>query len=153
MVAPARVPRVGRRGMGEPLANYKAVWQALHTLTDQQGFGLGARHFTLSTVGLAPMIERMAGEPLQVNLAVSLHAPTDELRNTLVPINKRYPLGVLLTACRNYTERTHRRLSFEYALMRGINDKPEHAQRLARIVHGMLSVSYTHLTLPTRDLV
>ena len=138
IMRPAQVTNVVLMGMGEPLANYKAVWQALHTLTDQQGFGLGARHFTLSTVGLAPMIERMAAEPLQINLAVSLHAPTDELRNTLVPINKRYPLAVLLTACRNYTERTHRRLSFEYALMRGINDKPEHAKRLAQIAHGML---------------
>lgn len=138
IMRPAHVTNVVLMGMGEPLANYRAVWQALHTLTNAQGFGLGARHFTLSTVGLAPMIERMAGEPLQVNLAVSLHAPTDELRNTLAPINKRYPLAVLLAACRAYTDRTHRRLSFEYALMRGINDRAEHAQRLARILQGML---------------
>ncbi len=138
IMRPTQVTNVVLMGMGEPLANYKAVWQALRTLTDAQGFGLGARHFTLSTVGLAPMIERMATEPLQINLAVSLHAPTDELRNTLTPINKRYPLAVLLAACRTYTESTHRRLSFEYALMRGINDKPEHAQRLARLVQGML---------------
>ncbi|MFZ1552074.1 MAG: 23S rRNA (adenine(2503)-C(2))-methyltransferase RlmN [Anaerolineae bacterium] len=138
IMRPAQVTNVVLMGMGEPLANYRAVWQALHTLTDAQGFGLGARHFTLSTVGLAPMIERMAGESLQVNLAVSLHAPSDELRNRLVPINRRYPLAVLLAACRAYTERTHRRLSFEYALMRGINDRQEHAQRLALITKGML---------------
>ncbi len=138
IMRPARVTNVVLMGMGEPLANYRAVWQALYTLTNAQGFGLGARHFTLSTVGLAPMIERMAGESLQVNLAVSLHAPTDELRNTLAPINKRYPLAVLLAACRAYTERTHRRLSFEYALMRGVNDRAEHAQRLAHILQGML---------------
>ena len=115
IMRPAQVTNVVLMGMGEPLANYRAVWQALHTLT-----------------------ERMAGESLQVNLAVSLHAPSDELRNRLVPINRRYPLAVLLAACRAYTERTHRRLSFEYALMRGINDRQEHAQRLALITKGML---------------
>ncbi len=135
---PSQVTNVVLMGMGEPLANYGPVWQALTVLTDGRGFGLGARHFTLSTVGLVPMIDRMAEEPLQINLAVSLHAPFDELRNQLVPVNRRYPLGALLAACRRYVARTHRRITFEYALMQGINDQPAHAQGLAQLLRGLL---------------
>lgn len=135
---PSQVTNVVLMGMGEPLANYGPVWQALNVLTDGRGFGLGARHFTLSTVGLVPMIDRMAEEPLQINLAVSLHAPFDELRNQLVPINRRYPLGALLAACRRYVARTHRRITIEYALMQGINDQPQHAQALAQLLRGLL---------------
>ncbi len=138
ILRPAQVTNVVLMGMGEPLANYGAVRQALYTLTDARGFGLGARHITLSTVGLAPMIRRLAEERLQVNLAVSLHAANDALRDRLTPINRRYPLAALMDACRAYTERTHRRISFEYALMRSVNDQPEHAQSLARLLQGML---------------
>jgi 23S rRNA (adenine2503-C2)-methyltransferase len=87
-------------GMGEPLHNYKNVWAALRRLTDPDAFGLGARHITLSTVGLAPMIDRMADEGLQINLAVSLHAPNDALRSQLTPINKAYPIAELLASVR-----------------------------------------------------
>lgn len=135
---PSQVTNVVLMGMGEPMANYGPVWQALNVLTDGRGFGLGARHFTLSTVGLVPMIDRMAEEPLQVNLAVSLHAPFDELRNQLVPINRRYPLGSLLGACRRYVAQTHRRITFEYALMQGINDQRTHAEGLAQLLKGLL---------------
>lgn len=135
---PTQVTNVVLMGMGEPLANYGPVWQALTALTDGRGFGLGARHFTLSTVGLVPMIDRMAEEPLQINLAVSLHAPYDALRDQLVPINRRYPLGALLSACRRYVARTHRRITFEYALMQGINDQRQHAQDLAQLLKGLL---------------
>lgn len=135
---PAQVTNVVLMGMGEPLANYGPVWQALQVLTEGRGFGLGARHFTLSTVGLVPMIDRMAEEPLQINLAVSLHAPHDALRDQLVPINRRYPLGALLSACRRYVARTHRRITFEYALMQGINDQQQHAQDLAYLLRGLL---------------
>lgn len=138
LALPSQVTNVVLMGMGEPLANYGPVWQALSVLTDGRGFGLGARHFTLSTVGLVPMIDRMAEEPLQVNLAVSLHAPFDELRNQLVPINRRYPLGALLGACRRYVARTHRRITFEYALMQGINDQRRHAEGLAQLLKGLL---------------
>jgi 23S rRNA (adenine2503-C2)-methyltransferase len=135
---PTTITNVVVMGMGEPLANYQATWQALRMLTDPQGFGLGARHITLSTVGLVPGIDRMAAEPLQVGLAVSLHAPTDELRNYLVPINRRYPLASLLAACHRYVERTRRRITFEYALMHGVNDEVAQARQLADLLHGLL---------------
>lgn len=135
---PTRVTNIVLMGMGEPLANYDATWQALYRLTDPAGFGLGARHITLSTVGLVPMIDRMAGEPLQIGLAISLHAPNDALRDQLVPINRRYPLRELMAACHRYVERTHRRVTFEYALMAGVNDRLEHADELARLLRGLL---------------
>ncbi|MER2599830.1 MAG: 23S rRNA (adenine(2503)-C(2))-methyltransferase RlmN [Caldilineales bacterium] len=136
--SPLRVSNVVVMGMGEPLANYANLWQALHTLTDAAGFNLAARKITVSTVGLVPAIDRFATEPLQINLAVSLHAPNDTLRATLTPINQRYPLVELLAACRRYTERTHRRISFEYALMRDINDTPALAEELADLLQGLL---------------
>ncbi|MCC7355425.1 MAG: 23S rRNA (adenine(2503)-C(2))-methyltransferase RlmN [Anaerolineae bacterium] len=135
---PTNVTNIVVMGMGEPFANYNATWQALRMLTDPQGFGLGARHVTLSTVGIVPGIERMAEEPLQIGLAVSLHAPTDELRNRLGPINRRYPIAQLLVACRHYVERTRRRISFEYALMGGINDDLIQARQLADLLDGLL---------------
>ena len=125
-------------GMGEPLANYERVWQALRTITDAEGFNLGARHITLSTVGLVPGIRRMAEEPLQINLAVSLHAPNDELRSQLVPIDRRYPLAELMAAVRDYVARTHRRVTFEYALMNGINDTAMLAREMAGLLRGLL---------------
>jgi 23S rRNA (adenine2503-C2)-methyltransferase len=135
---PARVTNIVVMGMGEPLANYNATWQALRHLTDPHGFGLGARNITLSTVGLVPMMDRMAQEPLQIGLAVSLHAPNDALRDQLVPINRRYPLAQLMAACRRYVERTHRRVTFEYALMAGINDRPAQAEELAQLLDSLL---------------
>lgn len=128
---PAGVTNIVLMGMGEPMHNYRNVWTALRRLTDGDSFGLGARHITLSTVGLVPMIDRMADEGLQIALAVSLHAPNDELRSSLVPINSRYPVADLLAAVQRYIDKTHRRVTFEYALMRGINDSPELAAELA----------------------
>jgi 23S rRNA (adenine2503-C2)-methyltransferase len=125
-------------GMGEPLANYERTWQALRTLTAPDGFGLGARHITISTVGLPQGIRRMAAEPLQINLAVSLHAPNDALRTRLVPINHRYPIAEVMAAVRDYVAQTHRRVTFEYALMRGINDGPAVARELAALLRGLL---------------
>jgi 23S rRNA (adenine2503-C2)-methyltransferase len=133
-----RITNVVFMGMGEPLANYEATWQAIETLTHDDGFNLGARRITVSTVGLEPGIRRMAGEGKQIGLAVSLHAATDELRDELVPINRRYPLTQLMAACRHYVERTGRRISFEYALINGINDSPEQARQLAHLVDGLL---------------
>jgi len=135
---PTDVTNIVLMGMGEPMHNYKNVWAALRCLTDADSFGLGARHITLSTVGLAPMIERMADEGLQIGLAVSLHAPNDQLRSQLAPINKAYNLDVLLGAVRSYIEKTHRRVTFEYALMAGINDSPDLAQELADKLQGIL---------------
>ena len=125
-------------GMGEPFANYEQVMAAVRRLNDPSGFNFGARRMTVSTVGLVPGIKRLAQEDIQINLAVSLHAATDELRDRLVPTNKRYPLGVLLPAVHGYIERTHRRVSFEWALIEGVNDTPEQASALARLVKGML---------------
>jgi len=133
-----RLTNVVFMGMGEPLANYEATWQAIETLTHGDGFNLGARRITVSTVGLAPGIRRMAEEGKQIGLAVSLHAPTDKLRDELVPINRPYPLAQLMAACRHYVERTGRRISFEYALINGINDSPEQARQLAHLVDRLL---------------
>jgi 23S rRNA (adenine2503-C2)-methyltransferase len=135
---PSTVTNIVLMGMGEPLHNYANVWAALRRLTDADGFGLGARHITLSTVGLVPQIDKMADEELQIGLAVSLHAPNDTLRTGLVPINRGYPVDELLAAVRRYITQTHRRVTFEYALMRGINDTPELAQELASKLRGML---------------
>lgn len=126
-------------GMGEPLANYEAVRAAIDLMRAPHGFGIGVRRLTLSTAGLVPGIRRLAGEPgLQVGLAVSLHAADDELRSRLVPLNRAYPLGELMAACRQYVEATRRRLTFEYVLLRGVNDDAAQARQLARLVAGML---------------
>lgn len=133
-----KVDNVVFMGMGEPLANYQATWKAIETLHDSQGFNLGARRITVSTIGLVPDIEKLSRESLPVGLAVSLHAPKDDLRDRLVPINRRYGLDALLAACRRYVERTGRRLSFEYVLIDGLNDSPQLAQELAWRLKGLL---------------
>jgi 23S rRNA (adenine2503-C2)-methyltransferase len=126
-----RVSNVVFMGMGEPLANFDATWAAVHRLHDD--LGIGARHLTLSTVGLVPGIRRLAEADLPVNLAVSLHAADDELRDELVPVNRRYPLEELEAACRDYVRATHRRLSFEWAMISGVNDRFIDAERLAAV--------------------
>jgi 23S rRNA (adenine2503-C2)-methyltransferase len=110
----------------------------LDRLNDKDGLSLGARRFTISTVGLVPAIHRFASEGRQYNLAVSLHAAVDELRSSLLPINKKYPIHELLAACREYVEQTRRRITFEWALIQGVNDSPEHARLLASKLKGML---------------
>jgi 23S rRNA (adenine2503-C2)-methyltransferase len=125
-------------GMGEPFHNYDATLQALDRLNDRDGFNLGARRFTISTVGLVPAIRRFAAEDRQYNLAVSLHAAEDQLRTSLLPINKKYPLNELLAACRDYVEQTRRRITFEWALIQGVNDSPDQARILAGRLKGML---------------
>ncbi len=125
-------------GMGEPLFNIEAVLRSIRTLNDPRGFGLGARAFTVSTAGVVPGIERLAEEPLQLNLAISLHAGDDALRNVLVPLNRKYPLDLLMAACRRYLARTHRRISFEIALFAGLNDRPHHACAVAERLESLL---------------
>ncbi|CAN5511347.1 23S rRNA (adenine(2503)-C(2))-methyltransferase RlmN [soil metagenome] len=125
-------------GMGEPLQNYNASIAFLKTLNDADGFGFGARRMTVSTSGIVPKIDALADEPLQLNLAVSLHAPNDELRGRLVPVNQRWPIAELLAACDRYIAKTGRRISFEYALMSGINDSDEIALELAQLLRGRL---------------
>jgi 23S rRNA (adenine2503-C2)-methyltransferase len=125
-------------GMGEPFANYDRWIAACERLHDPAGFNFGARNMTVSTVGLVPGIRRLASERLPINLAVSLHAPNDELRTSLMPINRRYPLAELLGAVKEYTEQTHRRVSFEYVLLQGQNDTPELAAELAELISDQL---------------
>ena len=137
---PSRLGNVVFMGMGEPLANYTAVLGAVRRLTDAApaGLGLSQRHLTVSTVGLVPAIERMREERLQVTLAVSLHAPDDELRDTLVPVNTRWKIAEVLDAAWRYAADSGRRVSIEYALIRDINDQPERAHALGALLAGRL---------------
>ncbi|HKG25257.1 MAG TPA: 23S rRNA (adenine(2503)-C(2))-methyltransferase RlmN [Thermomicrobiales bacterium] len=125
-------------GMGEPFHNYDATMKFVAILNDPHGLGFGARRITISTSGIVPMIDRLADEPYQVNLAISIHAPDDELRGRLVPINRRYPIADLMAAVDRYIAKTGRRVSFEYALMKGINDSDEVARSLADLLRGTL---------------
>ena len=124
-------------GIGEPLNNYENVLQFLHLVNDPDGLNIGMRHISLSTCGLVPEIRRLAEENLQLTLSVSLHAPLDEVRSTIMPVNRRYPIAALLAACRDYYAKTGRRISFEYAMIRGVNDTPEMAAHLIRLLHGL----------------
>ena len=132
---PSRVSNVVFMGMGEPLANFDPTWSSVHRLHDDMG--IGARRLTISTVGLVPGIRRLAEADLPVNLAVSLHAADDDLRNRLVPINKRWPLAELMTACSDYFGATGRRISFEWALISEVNDRYEDADRLAALARPL----------------
>lgn len=133
-----KVTNVVVMGMGEPFHNYDATMAAIERLNDPQGFNLGERRFTISTVGLVPMIRRFAAEKRQINLAISLHAANDELRTSLLPVNRKYPLDDLIEACRDYVRLTNRRITFEWALIRGINDRREDARELASRLKGLL---------------
>jgi 23S rRNA (adenine2503-C2)-methyltransferase len=121
-------------GMGEPLHNYDAVMQAVRMLTDEHGIGMNPRRITLSTVGLVPAIERLMREPIVPNLAISLHGTTDAQRGAIVPINRKYPLAALLDACARIPLKRRDRLTFEYVLLAGVNDTPEDARRLAKLL-------------------
>ena len=123
-------------GMGEAFNNYDPWWAAVDRLHDPDGYNMGARSFTVSTVGLIPGIRRLADEPLPVNLAISLHAADNELRTELMPVNKSFPIEDLMQAARDYTEKTHRRVSFEYVLLEKKNDDPAHAEALAEWLRG-----------------
>ncbi|HEY8371483.1 MAG TPA: 23S rRNA (adenine(2503)-C(2))-methyltransferase RlmN [Pseudonocardiaceae bacterium] len=137
---PGRLSNVVFMGMGEPLANYKRVVEAVHRICDPapDGLGLSQRAVTVSTVGLVPAIRRLADEGLQVTLAVSLHTPDDELRDTLVPVNTRWKVCEVLEAARYYADRTGRRVSVEYALIRDVNDHPWRADLLGRLLREHL---------------
>ena len=135
-----RLSNVVFMGMGEPLANYARVVAAVRRITDPppHGFGISARSVTVSTVGLAPAIRKLADERVAVTLALSLHAPDDELRDTLVPVNTRWKIGAALDAARYYADSTGRRVSIEYALIRDVNDQPWRASLLAKLLHRAL---------------
>lgn len=133
-----KITNVVFMGQGEPFANYDAVMGAVALLNDPNGFGLGQRHITISTVGLVPQIERFAAEGTQVNLAISLHAPTDEQRSRIMPVNRKFPVAALMRACDAYAARTRRKIFFEYVMLEGLNDDDASARALAALMRGKL---------------
>jgi 23S rRNA (adenine2503-C2)-methyltransferase len=124
-------------GMGEPLHNYDATMKALRILGDEHGLAVAPRRITLSTVGVLPALERLATEPFMPNLAISLHSTTEDQRDMLVPINRKYGLKELLDACRKFPLKRRSRITFEYVLLEGVNDTPEDARRLVKLLHGI----------------
>jgi len=126
-------------GMGEPLHNYDETMKALRILADEDGLAISPRRVTLSTVGLLPALERLANEPIMPNLAISLHAPDDATRGQLVPINKKYGVADIIAACKRFPLKRRNRITFEYVLLAGVNDSPEDARRLARLLAGVKS--------------
>jgi 23S rRNA (adenine2503-C2)-methyltransferase len=125
-------------GMGEPFHNYDNTMAAIDRLNDPDGYAFGARRFTISTVGLVPMIRRFADEKRQVNLAISLHAADDDERSSIMPVNKKHNISKLLEACRYYVDQTGRRITFEWALISGVNDSEEVARKLAARLKGLM---------------
>lgn len=150
-----RVSSIVVMGIGEPFDNYNSLLSFLKIVNDDKGLNIGARHITVSTSGIIPRIYDFADEGLQINFAISLHAPNTELRSRLMPINKAYDLGDLMKAVKYYTEKTGRRITFEYGLFGGVNDQVEHAEELARLIKGLkchvnlIPVNY----VPERDYV
>lgn len=138
-----RVSNIVYMGMGEPLANEATVWQSVERLHGD--IGLSARHITISTVGIVPGIRKLAERPLPVNLAVSMHAANDELRDELVPINKRYPIADLIGACRDYLSVKNRRISFEWAMINGVNDRDRDAAELAALCRELRPRAHVNL--------
>lgn len=132
-----RISHVVVMGIGEPFDNYDNVMKFFTIINDPFGLAIGARHITVSTCGVVPKIKEFSNFPLQVNLAISLHAPNNEIRNKIMPINKAYPLEVLIPSLKEYYKKTNRRLTFEYILLDGINDSEECAMELANLVRGM----------------
>jgi 23S rRNA (adenine2503-C2)-methyltransferase len=133
-----RITNIVFMGMGEPFHNYAAVIETVALLNDPHGFGLGHRHITISTVGLVDKIDTFAREHIQVNLAISLHAPTDELRSRIMPVNRRFPLADLMAACERYVHATNRKVFFEYVMLAGVNDDDGAARSLAELMRGRL---------------
>ncbi len=132
-----RISHIVLMGIGEPLDNYDNVLKFLHLISSPEGAGIGMRNISLSTCGLVPQIGRLAEEKLGLTLSISLHAPTDALRSSMMPVNDAYPLAQLIPACRAYQKITGRRISFEYSMVKGVNDSPECARQLAQLLKGM----------------
>jgi 23S rRNA (adenine2503-C2)-methyltransferase len=137
LAAGRRITHVVYMGMGEPLANYSATTRSLRLLTSADGLGFSPRRVTVSTVGLAGGIERLAREDLKINLAISLHAARNDVRERIMPVNRGFPLEELLAACRRFPLAPRQRLTFEYVLLAGVNDAPEDARHLVRLLHGI----------------
>ena len=133
-----RISHIVMMGVGEPLDNFDNVLRFLSLVTDENGYNLSMRNVSLSTCGVVPGIYRLMEEKLQLTLSVSLHAPNDAIRSQTMPVNRRWPIETLMKACRTYTKETGRRISFEYALISGVNDSDENAAELASLLRGML---------------
>lgn len=133
----SRISNVVLMGSGEPLDNFVEVERFLNLVNDERGLNIGMRHITLSTCGMVPEIELLSQKMLQITLAISLHAPNDKLRTEMMPINRKYPIADLLEACRKYIEHTNRRITFEYALVEGVNDSEDQARELASILKNI----------------
>jgi len=140
-----RVSNLVFMSMGEPLHNYDNTLRAVRILNMAEGLNIGARHMTISTVGLVPGILRLAEEPLQVNLAISLHAPNDAMRLRTMPVTRKYPIAAVLDACRTYTARTNRQVTFEYVLLAGENDGVTHARELAALLRPLRQLCHVNL--------
>ena len=134
-----RISHVVLMGIGEPFDNFKNVMEFINIINNPKGIAIGARHITISTCGIIPKIKEFAQLQTQVNLAISLHAPNDELRSKLMPINKTYPLRELIKVIKDYTNLTNRRVTFEYIMLRGINDQEKHAIELSNLLRGINS--------------
>lgn len=132
-----KISNIVYMGMGEPLDNYEEVMRSVYILNDKLGKNIGARSITISTSGVIPGIEKLSGEKLQIRLAISLHGHTDNIRNKIMPINKRYPVADLIKAVRTYQQKTNRRVTFEYILLEGINDSRECARGLLKLINGI----------------
>ena len=133
-----RVSSIVIMGSGEPFENYDATMTFLRIMIHEKGLNIGQRHITVSTSGIVPSMYKFAEENTQINLALSIHAPNDALRSKLMPVNRRFPFDDVIAACHNYIAKTGRRITFEYALIGGVNDRAEHAQELADVLQGML---------------
>ena len=133
-----RISRIVLMGMGEPLDNYDNVMKFLQLVSDERGLNIGMRHISLSTSGIVPRIYDLLNERLQLTLSVSLHAPNNEIRSKIMPVNKSWDIDELLNACKIYADTTSRRISFEYAMMKGVNDTPECARELSKRLKGIL---------------
>ncbi len=133
-----RISNIVMMGIGEPLDNYENVIKFLNNVNDPNGLNIGFRHISLSTCGRVDEILKLAEEEMPITLSVSLHAPNNEIRDTIMPINKKYPVEVLINACKSYIKKTTRRISFEYSLISGVNDSEENARELAKLLKGML---------------
>jgi 23S rRNA (adenine2503-C2)-methyltransferase len=150
-----RVSSIVVMGSGEPFENYEATMDFFRIINDDKGINIGQRHITVSTSGIVPNIYKFADENTQINLAISIHAPNDALRSKLMPVNRRFPFEEVMAACHYYIEKTGRRITFEYALIGSVNDRPEHAEELGDVLKGMLC----HVNLipvnyvPERDYV
>ncbi|SFD62391.1 23S rRNA (adenine2503-C2)-methyltransferase [Paenibacillus catalpae] len=133
-----RVSSIVIMGSGEPFENYDATMTFLRIMIHEKGLNIGQRHITVSTSGIVPSMYKFTEENTQINLAISIHAPNDKLRSKLMPVNRRFPFEDVMAACRNHIAKTGRRITFEYALIGGVNDQAEHAQELADVLQGML---------------